>query len=87
MLHKAVRQGECKRLARLLGRGANPRQIDHLGRTALHYAQSLPAAQMLVDAGADLAIKGSKGPFDRTPLEYAQENGRADIARILRNRT
>lgn len=40
--------------------------------------------RILVDAGADMGLKGSKGNFDRTPLGYAQEHGYTAVENILR---
>lgn len=41
----------------------------------------------LLTAGADTQLTGSKGDFERTPLEYAKEHGFHDIAGIISNRT
>lgn len=89
-LMNAAHRGDVELTQLLIQRGADLNHTAKYGLTALMLAVINNHPQIvgfLVDAGADLAIKGSKGPFDRTPLEYAQENGRADIARILRNRT
>lgn len=43
--------------------------------------------QTLVQAGADIELKGSKGSFDRTPLDYAVEHGNDEIVSILKDRT
>ena len=86
-LMNAAHSGDIKLTQVLIQRGAD------LNHTAKYWLIALMLAvisnhpgivRLLVEAGADMEIKGSKGHCERTPLEYAQENGRADIVSILR---
>jgi len=43
--------------------------------------------RILVQAGANTTLKGSKGSFERTPIEYAREHGNNEIVNILSNFT
>ncbi len=89
-LMNAAHRGDIELTQLLIQRGADLNHTAKYRLTALMLAvinNHPEIVGLLVDAGADMEIKGSKGHFDRTPLEYAQENGRADIASILRNRT
>ena len=51
--------------------------------TPLHdavWANNLPAAEMLLKAGADRSIKNNKG---QTPLEKAKIEGRSEMIQLL----
>jgi len=85
-LMNAAHSGDVELTQVLIQRGADLNRTAKYRLTALMLAviSNHPGiVRLLVDAGADMEIKGSKGHFNRTPLEYAQENGRADIASIL----
>ena len=86
-LMNAAHSGDVGLIQVLIQSGADLNHTAKYRLTALMLAvisNHLEIVRLLVDAGADMEIKGSKTPFDRTPLEYAQENGRAGIASILR---
>lgn len=87
-LMNAAHRGDARLVQLLIEKGAG---LDHVAKyrlTALmlavigHHAE---VVRLLVKAGADRAIKGSQGSFARTPLEYAQHSGLAEIAEILPN--
>lgn len=89
-LMNAARRGDAELVRLLVDRGAN---LDHTAKyrlTALMLAvinDRADVVRILVAAGADREMKGSKGHFARTPLQYAEEHGRAHLADILRSGT
>jgi len=88
-LMNAVYRGDLELTQLLIQRGADLNRTAKYRLTALMLAvinNRAELVRLIVEAGADITIKGSKGSFDRTPLEYAQEHGHADIASILRSR-
>ena len=86
-LMNAAYRGDVKLVRVLVDHGA---KLDHTAKyrlTALMLAvinNHKEIVEILVTAGADTQLKGSKGYFERTPLEYAEEQGKNDIANILR---
>lgn len=87
-LMNAAYRGDAALAQVLIGRGAHLNLTAKYRLTALMLAvinDHAEVVRVLVKAGADREIKGSKGPFQRTPLQYAEESGKADIAAILRN--
>jgi len=86
-LMNAAHSGDIELTRLLIQRGADLNHTAKYRLTALMLAvisNHPEIVSLLVDAGADMELKGSKGHFDCTPLEYAQENGRVEIASILR---
>lgn len=86
----AALNGRAKALARLLQLGVD---IDaystgiHTHATALHHAVdsgSLDAVKVLVEAGAKLDTKDKV--YNGTPLDWAEHEGRLEIADYLRKR-
>jgi len=88
-LMNAAHRGDIELAQLLIRRGADLNRTAKYRLTALMLAvigNHTEVVRLLVEAGADVDLKGSKGGFDRTPLEYAEACGRADIAGILRER-
>ena len=89
-LMNAAYRGDVELTQLLIQRGA---ELDHAAKyrlTALMLAVingRTEVVRLLVKAGADRTIAGSKGSFACTPLQYAQNSGQDEIARILRNGT
>jgi uncharacterized protein len=89
-LMNAAYRGDAELAQLLIGRGANLNLTAKYRLTALMLAvinNHAEVVRVLVTAGADREIRGSKGHFERTPLQYAEENGKSDIAAIFRNGT
>lgn len=89
-LMNAAYRGDAELVQVLIGRGANLNVTAKYRLTALMLAVingHTAVVRVLVRAGADKEIKGSTGHFDRTPLQYAEDNGNSDIAAILRSGT
>jgi ankyrin repeat protein len=75
--------GEVVRELVMRGADVNARTRDE-AQTPLHFAAAMgkvKAVEALVELGADLTVKDSKG---RTPLDAAERAGRTDIAAFLR---
>ena len=86
-LHSAVANADAEvSLAiaqRLLDGGANPDVRQAGGWTPIHSAAAhgrLPLTRLLLERGADSAPVGEDG---RTPAEMAEENGHAEIVKLL----
>jgi ankyrin repeat protein len=89
-LMNAAYRGDADLAQLLIARGAALNVTAKYRLTALMLAvinDHAHLVRLLVQAGADKEIKGSKGHFERTPLQYAEENGKTEIATILRNGT
>jgi len=87
-LMNAARRGDLGLVRLLIARGAalNHTAKYHLTALMLAVINSHPdIVRALVAAGADTRIEGSRASFARTPLAYALEQGREDIAAILRD--
>lgn len=82
-LFEAVRQRDAALVIDLLAAGADPDQLDPLGRAPLHYAASMQLPQIvaaLLQAGAD------PNPVDGdglTPLHRAVQRSNAETVRLL----
>ncbi len=89
-LMNAATRGDLNLAQVLVKHGA---ELDHTAKyrlTALMLTvinNHKAVASVLLDAGANTELGGSKGHFERTPLEYAKEHGLHEIAAILSNRT
>ena len=89
-LMNAAHRGDADLVQILIQRGAKLNNTAKYRLTALMLAvinNHAEVVRLLVNAGADKEIKGSKGHFERTPLQYAEENGKPDLVTILRNGT
>lgn len=76
--------GDCEMLQMLLAAGANINARNKVDWTPLMYSvlrNNLGTAECLVKLGADSGIRNSDG---KTALDFAQKEGRSDIARIIR---
>ena len=91
-LHAAVIGNQVAVVELLLARGADVHQRSANGRTALHNAcaRSSPATvELLLDAGSDLncpAPADDAGGTSLTPLDFALDWNRVEIADLLRTR-
>ena len=87
-LMNAAHRGDVAMVQALVDRGAN---LDHTAKyhlTALMLAvigNHAEVVRILVTAGADRNISGRKGSFARTPLQYAEEHGQAQLVTLLRD--
>lgn len=83
-LHNAVRASDTVGVSRLLGKGANPNEIDgDTGLTPLidaALAGDKPMVVLLMNNGADPRGRGGKG---FTPLHAAAHMGHADIVQLI----
>ena len=81
---EVVKHGDTSAIADLLrGRNELVQFADEYGKTGLHWAaeeDQVGAAQMLLNAGADIEAKTSWGA---TPLDWAATMGSAGIADLL----
>jgi ankyrin repeat protein len=73
---------------KLLGKGADPKAVDHNGWTTLNAAaigNDTATIRMLVDAGVDVNAPDSAGPnyFGSTPLMNAAQNGNLAAVKLL----
>ena len=86
-LMNAAHRGDVELVRLLIDRKASLDITAKYCLTALMLAviaNHTEVVRLLVTAGADTTIKGSYGSFERTPLQYAEENGKQEIAAILR---
>jgi len=69
----------------LISRGVDVNATDPQGRNALHFAAMrgirADVVQTLLDAGASVNARDDGG---KTPLDYAEENGRVRLIPLLR---
>jgi len=89
-LMNAAYRGDTELAQVLIGRGADLNHTAKYRLTALMLAvinDHREIVELLVNAGADKNIKGSKGAFDQTPLQYAEEHGKTELVRLLRDGT
>jgi hypothetical protein len=87
-LMNAAHRGDAVLVRLLVARGANLNHTAKYRLTALMLAvinDRVDVVRTLVAAGADREIRGSRGFFARTPLEYAEEHGQTHLATILRD--
>ncbi len=85
LMNAAVR-GDANMVGLLVRYGANLNHTAKYRLTALMLAvinRHVAVVQILKEAGADVELGGSQGSFERTPLQYANEHGFEEIARIL----
>jgi ankyrin repeat protein len=84
-LHVAAEHGYDQLIRELVDRGAEVNAADRSGSTALHYVAAkqdyVLAAEALLAKGADLNARDNAG---KTPLRWAVENGRDELAKLLR---
>ncbi len=89
-LMNASHRGDAALVEALVKRGANLNHTAKYKLTALMLAVIANHAEVvrtLVAAGADREIKGSKGTFARTPLQYAEDHGQLQLVSLLRHGT
>lgn len=60
-LHYAAANGSVKIAASLVKAGVPINHCDHLGNTPLHYAEGSKIALLLINSGADVHMKNSRG--------------------------
>lgn len=87
-LVNATYRGDLSLVRLLVDNGAELNVTAKYNLTALMLAVingHIDIVRILVAAGADAQLKGSQGTFECTPLEYAIEQGRDDIAIIFRD--
>jgi ankyrin repeat protein len=87
-LMNAAQRGDAAMVRALASRGANLNHTAKYRLTALMLAvinDHADVVRALVAAGADREMKGNKGPFARTPLQYAEECGRSHLVSLLRD--
>lgn len=85
-LMNTVYRGDINLVKFLVGRGAKLDIAAKLNLTALMLAvinEHNEIVRILVQAGANTELKGSKGSFERTPIEYARECRNDEIVNIL----
>jgi ankyrin repeat protein len=86
-LMNAVYWGSLELAKLLVESGADLNRTAKLNLTALYLAviNNRPNfVRLLVDAGADASMSGSaKSSFSCSPLDYARQQGSAEIVRIL----
>ena len=84
----AAHRGDTELVRALVQLGANLNHTAKYRLTALMLAvisDHADVVRLLVAAGADRNIKGSKGTLACTPLEYAEAYGKLELASLLRN--
>jgi len=89
-LMNAAHRGDAALVQTLATRGANLDYTAKYRLTALMLAviaRRPEVVRILVAAGADRKIQGSKGHFAGTPLQYAEEHGMSEVAELLRDGT
>ncbi len=89
-LMNAAHRGDAALVQALVDHGANLNHTAKYRLTALMLAviaDHTEVVRILVAAGADRHIQGSKGHFACTPLEYAEEHGKARLVSLLRDGT
>jgi cytohesin len=83
-LHDAAKDGDLKKIRRLLKRGIDVNAKDEFyGRTPLHWAvynKHKDVVELLISVGAEVDARAKD---DKTPLHVAAENGPKDIAELL----
>jgi ankyrin repeat protein len=82
-LHLASRNGHEKVVARLLGKGASPNQLNNMGKSALHLAAAagqLEIVVVLVQHGANIWLKNWD---NATPVMIAAKNGHHRATTVL----
>jgi ankyrin repeat protein len=83
-LFEASRAGDVDRVRALIARGDDVNAAEGDGMTALHHAAEsgkVAAAELLIEAGADLEVKTRIGAH--TPLHVASASGRAGVVALL----
>jgi ankyrin repeat protein len=74
-LHVAAKHGDCPVIQQDLDNDAEISAQDYSGKSPLHYAvayRRTAAAQLLLDAGADPAVKDND---NKMPVAYSWETG------------
>ncbi|EKX42006.1 hypothetical protein GUITHDRAFT_111860 [Guillardia theta CCMP2712] len=85
LFHQHAACGNVEVLEALLRNKADVNQLDHYGRTALHFAAlngDLPAAEFLIEKRGDILCRASDG---KIPMHYAAENNQAEMVMFLEN--
>jgi ankyrin repeat protein len=79
-LFDAIHQGTIEDIRAALDAGADVNARDHLKRTALHWADSVEVAAVLLERGADAMAKDK---FRYTPVEYARQEKARELISFL----
>jgi ankyrin repeat protein len=83
LLHDAAQQGFPNIVAMLVRVGANPNaEITSYGVTPLHLTKNVKCARLLINADADINYRDA---FDQTPLHYAINEEKIEVAKLLIN--
>ena len=83
LLHDAAQEGFPKIVAMLVRAGANVNaEIPSYGVTPLHLAKNVKCARPLINGGADINYRDA---FDQTPLHYAINEEKIELAKLLIN--
>ena len=88
-LMNAALRGDASLVKELAAHGANLNHTAKYNLTALMLAvinDHKEIVEILVKAGANIELKGSKGPFEYSPIEYAIKNGKEEIVSILKGK-
>ena len=89
-LMNAAHRGDSEMVQALVCRGANLNHAAKYRLTALMLgviANHPEVVRLLMASGADPEIKGSRGQFACTPLEYAKSQGHSHLVALLRHGT
>jgi ankyrin repeat protein len=84
-LHKAAAESNKETIKTLINAGGNPNALDADGQSPLACAtvnRNVPAAEVLLDAGANVEVANSKEPGN-TPLKLALEDGNFELSKLL----
>ncbi|KNC83325.1 hypothetical protein SARC_04421 [Sphaeroforma arctica JP610] len=82
-MHAAAGWGHKELLEYLISKGGDANVTDNDGDSPLHSTEDVIIAQILVDAGADLAIKNDEG---LTPNDVASEEGLLEMCNFFREK-
>ncbi len=86
-LHEAAEKGDLEQVQRHLNAGSNIDALDRDKMSPLHYASfrgQMEIAELLIDKGANVNIKGQEGGV--TPLHLAATKGNKEMVKLLISR-
>lgn len=79
-LHLACKSGDYERAKQMLEEGSDPNKIDESSAVPLHYCNTAPMAQLLLDAGASVEVAND---WVFSPLHTAIQQNAMDVVRLL----